>query len=66
VNSVLADNGSDGLLAAGGGGAATVSLAGSDVTGNGTDVNIAGGTVFSYGDNEIGSVKGTLTPLAKK
>jgi hypothetical protein len=72
VDSVMADNASDGLVV----GIATVvnglaRLAGSVVTGNGTGVSIDfTSTVFSYGDNDINGnvtdVKGTLTPVAKR
>jgi hypothetical protein len=72
VDSVITNNGSDGLFV--GPASSTIGtarLAGSVVTLNGIGVNIGpGSTVFSYGDNEINGngidVKGTLTPLAKR
>jgi hypothetical protein len=72
VDSIMANDTSDGLLvgAPNGSVGATVRLASSVVKGNGIGVNITAGKVFSYGDNEINGngtdVKGTLTPLAKK
>jgi hypothetical protein len=50
--------------------ATSVFLARSTVTGNGTGVFIIGGTVFTYGDNDINGnitdVSGTLTPVAPR
>ncbi|MGC2224938.1 MAG: hypothetical protein WA624_22520 [Methylocella sp.] len=67
VDSVMAQNASDGLLnGMAGFSTPTSRLAGSVAIGNGVGVLNAEGTVFSYGDNEIDSVQGTLTPLAKK
>jgi hypothetical protein len=72
VDSVMANNDSVGLSSGSFASQASARLTGSVVTGNKVGVLIQnGGTVFSYGDNEINGngtdvSGGTLTPLAKR
>jgi hypothetical protein len=65
-NSVASNNIGAGLFAATN---AILRVAHSVVTGNGTGVMTSGGTIFSYGDNDIdgntNNNTGVLTPLAK-
>jgi hypothetical protein len=64
ANSVLSNNSNAGLATANG---AVVWLAKTVISGNGTGVNAAAGTVNSYGDNYVRDngtpVMGTLTPV---
>jgi hypothetical protein len=66
VRNVVASNNLIGLEADGN---AILRVAHSVVTGNNTGVSTSGGTIFSYGDNDIdgntNNNTGVLTPLAK-